>query len=84
MPKQSLSTPFNQRPSKIKPPKKVYHLIFEGRTEKDYFEQLNNHKLLVDNCYIRIIAKNGIERDMSDRMEMVKTATDYMVLKRTG
>lgn len=84
MPRQPSPTPFNQRESHVRETKKSYYMIFEGRTEKDYFSRLLDSKLLIDNLYLCMIAKKGIEQDMSDRMEMVKSAYDFMLFRHTG
>ncbi len=58
--------------------------MFEGRTEMDYFDRLKDSKLLVDNLYYFKIPKKGIEQDMTDRMEMIRSAKDYITFRHTG
>ena len=84
MVRQQSSLPFNERESATRTVKVKYHIIFEGRTEMDYFDRLKDSRLLKDNVYIFKILKKGIERDMSDRMEMIESATDYMLFNHTG
>ncbi len=84
MPRQPTSTPQFQRESHIRHPKKKYYVICEGRTEKDYLDCLKDSRLLKDNLYLFKISKKGIERDMSDRMEMISTAESHMFFEHEG
>lgn len=75
---------FNKRESHTRVPRRKYHVIFEGRTEMDYFDCLKDSGLLCDNLFFFKIAKKGIEQDMSDRMEMISSAYDYMLFIHEG
>lgn len=84
MPRLPTAHQFNNRPVGVRPTRRSLFMIYEGRTEKDYFDRLRDNRLLKEGIYIQEIAKRGIDRDETDRCRMVEMAHDFILFRTLG
>ncbi len=77
--KTSLSRTFTPRPTKT-----IYHIICEGLTEKGYLIGMRKKGLFLPHVRVLTVSKDGLDRDASDRMEMISILRDYEIYLSEG
>ncbi len=77
-------SPMLSRPAPSRRTKSFYHIIYEGITERGYVSGIIGNKMLSQGIIIKHIFKDGIDKDVSDRKEMIHLVRDYEIYLTTG
>ncbi len=80
----SSKSPTLIRPVASRHTKSFLHLIYEGITEKGYISGIVRNRMVNPDFYIKNVPKEGLDKDVSDRKEMVLLVRDYELYLSTG
>lgn len=76
--------PMLARPSPSRHTKSFYHIIYEGITEKGYMTEVIRNRMVNHGIIIKHVDKQGIDKDVSDRKDMILLVRDYEIYVTEG